>query len=85
MMRVTTFTSRELGRHTGTAKKATQRGPVIIADRGQPAHVLLTIKEYRALTGQTTLLDAIASSSVHTFDFKPPRSGKGLFKPANLV
>ena len=84
-MSVTTFTSRALDRNTGTAKKAAQRGAVMITDRGQPTHVLLTIKDYRAITGQTTLLEAIAASPVHTFDFKPPRLGRSLFKPANLV
>lgn len=36
---------------TSAAKKAAARGPVFIADRGRPAHVLLSIDAYRRLTG----------------------------------
>jgi prevent-host-death family protein len=43
--------SREFNRDTGGAKKAAEKGPVIITDRGRPAHVLMSIAEYRRLTG----------------------------------
>jgi prevent-host-death family protein len=46
-----TLTSREFNQDTGRAKKAAERGPVFITDRGRPAHVLLSIAEYRRLTG----------------------------------
>ena len=80
-----TLTSRTLDRQTGKAKKAAQRGPVVITERGHPSHVLLTIKAYRALTGQMTLLDAIAQPHVGKFDFQPARLRNGLFKPVNLA
>ncbi len=51
-MTVTTMTSREFNQHASDAKKAARNGPVFITDRGRPAHVLLTIEEYRRLTGQ---------------------------------
>ncbi|MCZ7597097.1 MAG: type II toxin-antitoxin system Phd/YefM family antitoxin [Gammaproteobacteria bacterium] len=51
-MTVTTMTSREFNQHASDAKKAARKGPVFITDRGRPAHVLLTIEEYRRLTGQ---------------------------------
>jgi len=47
----TTISSREFNQDLGRAKKAAQDGPVIITDRGQPAHVLLSIEEYQRLTG----------------------------------
>ena len=84
-MSITTLSSRDFNQDTSGAKKAAQRGPVIITDRGRPAHVLLTIEEYRLLTGsQMSLLDAIAPKRAQSFDFKPPLVGKGLFKPADL-
>ena len=84
-MSVTTLSSRDFNQDTSGAKKASRRGPVIITDRGRPAHVLLTIEDYRRLTGsQMSLLDAIAPSRPHGFEFKPPRLGKGLFKPVDL-
>ncbi len=55
---VTTMTSREFNQDTGRAKTASRRGPVIITDRGRPAHVLLSIEEYHRLSGGT---DSIAS------------------------
>jgi len=48
---ITTLSSREFNQDTGRAKKAAERGPVFITDRGRPAHVLLTIEEYRRLAG----------------------------------
>ncbi len=49
----TTFSSREFNQDTGRAKRAAEDGPVFITDRGRPAHVLLSIDEYRKLTETT--------------------------------
>lgn len=57
-----TVSSREFTRDVAAAKQAAADGPVFITDRGQPAHVLITVAEYRRLTGATsgpTLLDAM--------------------------
>jgi prevent-host-death family protein len=50
-MAITTLTSREFNQDTSRAKRAAAKGPVFITDRGKPGHVLLSIKEYRRLTG----------------------------------
>ena len=56
VMTVTTLSSRAFNQDTSGAKKAAKRGPVIITDRGRPAHVLLSIEQYQRLTGgQKTL------------------------------
>jgi prevent-host-death family protein len=84
-MTVTTLTSREFNQDTSRAKKAARRGPVFITDRGQPAHVLLTIEDYRRLTGgNMSLVEAIAQVGVADFEFVAPRAGVGIFKPAKL-
>jgi prevent-host-death family protein len=84
-MAVTTLTSREFNQDTSRAKKAARRGPVFITDRGRPAHVLLTIEDYRRLTGgEMTLAEALAQPDNVDFEFEPPRFGGGLFKPADL-
>ena len=84
-MSVTTISSREFNQDTSGAKKAAKRGPVIITDRGRPAHVLLSIEHYQRLAGgQKSLLDALAQTKGSDFDFKPPRLRGGLFKPADL-
>lgn len=83
-MAVTTITSREFNQDTSGAKKAAKRGPVFITDRGQPAHVLLTIENYQRLTGgKMTLLEAVRQKGVPDFEFDPPRLGS-LFKPVDL-
>lgn len=82
-MAVTTMTSREFNQDTSGAKKAAQRGPVFITDRGRPAHVLLTIEDYQRLTGGAmSLAEALAQPGTD-FEFKPPRF-EGVFKPADL-
>ncbi len=53
IMTITTLSSREFNQDTSGAKKAAKSGPVIITDRGKPAHVLLSIEEYQKLSGLT--------------------------------
>ena len=61
MRTVRTISSREFNQHASEAKKASSNGPVIITDRGRPAHVLLSIDEYRRITGQTeSIVDLLA-------------------------
>lgn len=50
-MATSTVSSREFNQHTSRAKKAARGGPVIITERGRPAHVLLTFEDYQDLTG----------------------------------
>jgi prevent-host-death family protein len=57
----TTISSREFNQDAAGAKRAAQAGPVFITDRGRPAHVLLSIDEYRRLSGaQRSLVDQLA-------------------------
>jgi prevent-host-death family protein len=44
-------TSREFNQDTSGAKKAAERGPVFITDRGKPSHVLLSFAAYEKLLG----------------------------------
>ncbi len=73
-MPTTTLTSREFNQDTSRAKKAARRGPVFITDRGRPAHVLLSIDDYRMLAGlQISLATAVAQADGAEVDFNPPR------------
>lgn len=57
----TTISSREFNQDAAGAKRAAQAGPVFITDRGRPAHVLLSIDDYRRLSGQQrSLVDQLA-------------------------
>jgi hypothetical protein len=84
-MSITTLSSREFNQDTSRAKQATRKGPVFITDRGRPAHVLLTIDEYRKLTGgPMTLADALAQSGHSDFEFDPAKIRGRLSKPLDL-
>ena len=72
-MTITTLSSREFNQHASEAKKAANDGPVFITDRGTPAHVLLSIKDYRRLTdGQQKIADLLAMPGVEDIEFKIP-------------
>ena len=78
-MAITTISSREFNQDTSRAKKAASEGPVFITDRGKPADVLLSIEEYRRLTGGIrNIADALAMLGVEEIEFDPPRATFGI-------
>ena len=75
-MGIRTYTSREFNQDASGAKKAAAQGPVFITDRGRPAHVLLTIEAYRALTGQQpNVIHLLAMPDADVTEFEPGRIG----------
>ena len=83
-MTITTLSSREFNRDASRAKKAANEGPVFITERGRPAHVLLSIEEYRRLTGETAkIADLLALPGVEDIEFEAPRA-RDLLRPADL-
>lgn len=84
-MDITTLSSREFNQDSSKAKKAAKKGPVFITDRGKPAHVLLTIEDYRKLTGKTfNIIDLLAMPGIDSVEFEPPKLGDHVFQPADL-
>ena len=80
-----TMTSRQFNQDTSGAKKAARRGPVFITDRGCPKHVLLSIEEYRRLTGESaSIIESLASPGAADVDFEPPRLDGSIAQPADL-
>ena len=74
-MGITTVSSRQFNQDASGAKKAARNGPVFITDRGKPAHVLLTIEEYRQLMGkQGSIVDLLAMPSGAEIEFAPARA-----------
>jgi len=60
-MPTTTISSRKFNQDISSAKRATCEGPVMITDRGEPAHVLLSIEEYRRITEkERSILELLA-------------------------
>ena len=83
-MTITTLSSRELNQDVTRAKKAALKGPVIITDRGRPAHVLLSITEYQRITRQRrNIADALAMTGSEDITFEPARVSVGI-KAADL-
>ncbi len=73
-MTITMLSGRELNQDLGRAKRAAQAGPVIITDRGRPAHVLLSFDEYKRLSGKMrTLGDMLAALGADDVDLPLPR------------
>jgi len=78
------MSSREFNQDTSRAKKAAERGPVYITDRGRPAHVLLTFDAYEALVGRHRVLELLAEpAGVEDIQFTAPRSNE-LAEPASF-
>lgn len=77
-MTVKTLSSREFNQDTSGAKRAAKEGPVFITDRGVPAHVLLTIEDYRRLSGsEPSIVELLAMPGGEDIEFDP--------QPINLV
>lgn len=73
-MTITTLSSREFNQAASEAKRAANKGPVFITDRGRPAHVLLSFEEYQRLTRQRrNIADALAMPATQDIAFEPQR------------
>ena len=82
--RITTLTSREFNQDASKAKRAADDGPVIITDRGRPAHVLLTFADYKRITGvRTPIADLLALPGAAEAELELPRP-RDLAEPADL-
>ena len=55
------ITSREFNRDVSLAKREARVEPVLITDRGQPTHVLMSIADFRRFTGESeNILEILA-------------------------
>ena len=84
-MGITTLSSREFNQNASDAKKAANKGPVFITDRGRPAHVLLSIEDYRRITGgRLKIADMLALPGIEDANLEIPRL-RDLARPAKLA
>lgn len=73
-MSIATLSSRQFNQDANKAKKAAMAGPVIITDRGRPAHVLLTFDAYKKLTGKhMKIADLLAMPGSEDIELEIPR------------
>ncbi len=83
-MTITTLPSREFNQRASDAKKAANHGPVFITDRGRPAHVLLSIEDYRRLAGgQQKIADLLSMPGADKVEFEAPKL-RDLARPAKF-
>ena len=84
-MPVTTISSRAFNQDVGAAKRAAEKGPVVITDRGQPAFVLLRHDAYRRLLGDASIRSLLAQApGADEVEFDPPKLGHDRLRPADL-
>ena len=83
---MTRMSSREFNQDVSRAKRAADKGPVVITDRGEPAYVLLNHAAYRRLAGKApSIVDLLGHEASKDIEFEPPRMGDdGSFKPAEF-
>lgn len=85
-MTVTKISSREFNQDVSRAKRAADKGPVVITDRGQPAYVLLRHETYKRLARKTpNILELLAMPGGEDIEFDPPRLGGGIFRTPDLL
>lgn len=80
----TTMSAREFNQDTSRAKKAADKGPVYITDRGRTAHVLLTFAAYESLLGRHSVLDLLSQpAGVAEVEIEPTRN-RDIARPADF-
>lgn len=69
------LSSREFNHDTARAKRESLRGPVVITDRGEPTHVLMSHTEFLRLTNQDSdfLVQLGKPEGVAEIEFALPR------------
>ncbi|WP_225767975.1 type II toxin-antitoxin system Phd/YefM family antitoxin [Inquilinus sp. Marseille-Q2685] len=83
-MTITTLSSGEFSRNPSRARKLAGNGPVFITDGGRLANVLLTVEDYRKLTGGgRSIVDMLAMPGQEDIEFEPERL-VDLPRPADL-
>jgi hypothetical protein len=76
-----TMTARTFGQNVSDATNLAKDGPVLITDCGEPAFVLLNIRDFHALKGQQTtgsIVDRLACPASADIAFDPPKSDERL-------
>jgi prevent-host-death family protein len=68
-MPITTLSSREFNQGASRAKKAAEKGPVFITERGRTSFVLLNIEEYKKITHQEKNIVELLAMPEGTPDF----------------
>jgi prevent-host-death family protein len=67
-----TMSARDFNQDLSAAKRSAASEPVIITDRGQPSHVLMSFEEYRRLTSdRKNIVDWLSTDDDVDLDTEP--------------
>ncbi|HEX9904097.1 MAG TPA: type II toxin-antitoxin system Phd/YefM family antitoxin [Propylenella sp.] len=81
----TKLASREFNQDVGKAKRAAERAPVVITDRGKPAFVLMKYADYERLLGERpSIADLLNHEETKDLDFEPARMRDGWLHAADI-
>jgi prevent-host-death family protein len=84
-METTTFSGRDFNQYSSEARRAANKGPVFITDRGRPAHVLMSIELYKRLIGsKENIADLLAMPGDTDVDFEISPLSRELARAADL-
>jgi prevent-host-death family protein len=83
-MKIKSISGRAFNQNVSEAKRAAENGPVFITDRGRPAHVLMSIEMYQKITKKGNIVDLLAMPDAANIEFKAPKLGETLYRPADL-
>ncbi|MDX2143441.1 MAG: type II toxin-antitoxin system prevent-host-death family antitoxin [Rhodospirillaceae bacterium] len=84
-MKITRLSSREFNQDVGRAKRAADKGPVIITDRGAPAYVLLKHEAYKRISGkEKSILELLHHPGVEDIELDIPPRRDSTFRPIDL-
>ncbi|MFP4258158.1 MAG: type II toxin-antitoxin system Phd/YefM family antitoxin [Desulfovermiculus sp.] len=68
-----TISSKDFNQHASEVKKAANQGPVMITNRGKPGHILLSVEEYKKLTGtRPKITELLAMPGSEDIDLEVP-------------
>ena len=80
-----TVSSRQFNHDPSGAKRAADAGPVLITHRGEVSHILLSIRDYRRLSGGgQSLVELLDMKEDGDIEFEPERANVEL-RPADLT
>jgi hypothetical protein len=79
------ISARDFNQDTAGAKRAASVEPVVILDRGQPSHVLISIVHYKALLNSSSnIVDLIGMPGIEDIPFDLPPKDRAAARPAEF-
>lgn len=79
------ISARDFNQDTAGAKRASSVEPVVILDRGQPSHVLMSIAHYRALLhSSSNIVDLLGMPGIEDVPFDLPPKDREALQPAEF-